>query len=95
MMMQLNPGPSYVEWGEPCVLGWRMRDLETGALTFGKRCTGEMSFFEYGRMSGWLGEVVGVGMVEFEGWRMEGHEEGLKDDLRREWDEFVREAYGR
>tara|TARA_R110002003_G_scaffold505_3_gene20132 strand:+ start:2166 stop:2924 length:759 start_codon:yes stop_codon:yes gene_type:complete len=95
MIMQLNPGPSSVALGEPCALGWRMRDLETGALTFGKRCTGEMSFSADGRMSGWLGEVVGVGVVEFEGWRMEGCEEGLEDDLRGEWDGFVREAYGR
>jgi hypothetical protein len=92
-IIQLNPGPSSYPLGQPCSLGWRMRDLETGQLKFGKRCTGAMTFFENQTFVGWLGEVPGVGTVEFEGTRLAGP--SLEDDLQGEWDAFVSEAYGR
>jgi hypothetical protein len=92
-IIQLNPGPSYTPLGQPCPLGWHMRNLETGQLKFGKRCTGAMTFFEAQTFVGWLGEVPGAGTVEFEGTRLAG--QGLEDDLQEEWDLFVEEAYGR
>ncbi|KAH7074878.1 hypothetical protein BKA63DRAFT_553769 [Paraphoma chrysanthemicola] len=92
-LMQLNPGPTYTALREPCTLGWRMRDLDTGELKFGKGCTGEMVFSGGGRMSACLWEVPGVGEVDFEGWREDG--DAVEGDWREEWDGFVREAYGR
>lgn len=42
-IIQINPGPSYTGTGQPCSLGWRLRDLETDQLKFGKKCMGEMA----------------------------------------------------
>lgn len=93
-LLQMNPGPRDMHTlGRPCTLGWRLRDLHTGALEFGRGCMGEMVFFAdrtfTARLFGW----PEVGVMEFEGVRMEG--EVLEDDLRDEWEGFVKEAYGR
>jgi hypothetical protein len=89
-IMQMNPGPIL---DEPASLGWRMRDLETGQLRFGKKCTGQITCYSDQIMGGELYEVPGVGTVEFQGRRMPG--EALGDDLQHEWDAFVSEAYRR
>jgi hypothetical protein len=92
-IMQIDPGPDQVGIGNPCTLGWRLRDLETGQLKFGKRCAGAITFFDDQTFTGALYEVPGAGTVEFEGTRLAGR--GLEDDLQHEWDAFVSEAYGR
>jgi hypothetical protein len=90
----MNPGPSDSNiLGRPCSLGWRLRDLSTGNLTFGRKCTGNMTFFGDGTLQGYLFEVPGVGTVEFDGRRTEGG--NLEVDLQHEWDAFVAEAYRR
>jgi len=90
VIIQMSPGPDV---GSQCTLGWRLRDLETGQLTFGKRCTGAMTFFDDQSFTGALFGVPGVGTVEFDGSRLPG--ESLEDDLRHEWDAVAAEAYGR
>ncbi|KAI4918480.1 hypothetical protein J4E90_002864 [Alternaria incomplexa] len=93
-IIQMNPGPGDSDsLGQPCSLGWRLRDLETGQLTFGRKCTGYMTFSGDGSMEGCLYEVPGVGSLEFEGMRVSGG--SLEDDLKGEWDGFVVEAYRR
>ncbi|CAN9430162.1 unnamed protein product [Alternaria alternata] len=93
-IIQMNPGPSDSNsLGLPCSLGWRLRDLNTGKLTFGRKCTGTMTFFRDGMVDGCLYEVPGVGDLIFEGTRMAGG--NLEDDLKEEWDGFVTEAYRR
>jgi hypothetical protein len=92
----MNPGPSSSSaLDRPCFLGWRLRDLETGRLTFGRKCTGEMTFFRDQGLGvrGYLFEVPEVGTVKFEGRRVPGR--SCEDDLKHEWDAFVTEAYQR
>jgi hypothetical protein len=92
----MDPGPTYETLGERCTLGWRMRDLENGELRFGKRCTGEMTFFRDQTIRSYLFNVPGAGTIEFWGPRMKS--KGVlrsTDGLKAEWDDFVNEAYGR
>ncbi|RAR14360.1 hypothetical protein DDE83_002310 [Stemphylium lycopersici] len=94
-LIQMNPGPTDTNTlGEPCSLGWRLRDLETGQLTFGRKCTGSITFWEDGQVYGWLGEMPGVGKLDFMGNRVSGSGP-LEADLKAEWDLFVEEAYRR
>jgi hypothetical protein len=72
---------------------WRLRDLETGKLTFGKRCTGQITCFSDKTMWGELQDIPEVGTVAFEGRRVAG--QALEDDFQHEWDGFVAQAYGR
>ena len=95
-LILMDPGPSYETLDERCTLGWRMRDLENGELRFGKRCTGEMTFFRDQTIRGYLFNVPGAGTIEFWGPRMKS--KGVlrsADGLKAEWDDFVNEAYGR
>jgi hypothetical protein len=92
-IMKMDPGPTYTGTNQPWSLGWRLRDLQTGQLKFGKKCTGVMTFFEDGTLVGELNEVPGAGTVEFAGRRLVGP--SLEDDLQNEWDGFVSEAYRR
>ncbi|KAF2865022.1 hypothetical protein BDV95DRAFT_264280 [Massariosphaeria phaeospora] len=96
MILQLNPGPSGTPLGQPCTLGWRLRDLDTGELRFGKRCTGTATFYRDQSVEVALAGMPGMSAgakLEFGGRRMAGgNEEG---DMQGEWEEFVREAYGR
>jgi hypothetical protein len=92
-IMKMTPGPTYIGLNQPCTLGWRLRDLETNQLRFGKRCTGVMTIFEDGTLTGHLFEMPDVGTVNFDGRRQLGP--SLEDDLQHEWDGFVSEAYGR
>jgi hypothetical protein len=88
----MKPGPSSSDTlGQPCSLGWRLRDRDTGKLTFGRKCTGNMTFDGDGSFQGILYEVPGVGTIEFNGRRMAGG--SLEDNLQHEWDGFVAEAY--
>ncbi|KAH6496246.1 hypothetical protein HBI55_098650 [Parastagonospora nodorum] len=93
VIIQMSPGPDQIGVGNQCTLGWRLRDLETGQFTFGKRCTGSMTFFDNQTFIGALFGVPGVGTVEFDGNRLAGR--SLEDDLRHEWDAIAAEAYGR
>ncbi|KAH7386835.1 hypothetical protein DE146DRAFT_768522 [Phaeosphaeria sp. MPI-PUGE-AT-0046c] len=90
-IIQMRPGPTGV--GQPCSLGWRLRDLGTGDLKFGKRCTGTIMFLENQAFTGSLFEVPGVGTVDFDGTRLPGP--SVQHNLQYEWDAFVSEAYGR
>jgi hypothetical protein len=81
-IIQMNPGPSYNSTGQPCSLGWCLRDLETGQLKFVKKCMGEMTFFEDGTFLGSLYEMPGTGTVEVEGTRLAGP--NLEDDFQYE-----------
>lgn len=93
-IIQLNPGPTFETIDETHSLGWRIKDLDTGEMRFGRKCTGEMKFNGHERtLEGRLFEVPHVGTVEFRGRRIPGPRRvrGLQD----EWDAFVREAYGR
>jgi len=92
----MNPGPIPNTMGQPCTLGWRTRDLETGELRFGKGCVGEMTFYDDYQGVSVIGTFYGLsrlGDVQIWGERMSGGRE--VDDLQEEWDEFPREAYGR
>ncbi|KAG9387896.1 hypothetical protein A1F94_000788 [Pyrenophora tritici-repentis] len=91
-IMRIQPAPGFNLFGQ-CELGWRMRDLETGQLTFGKRCTGDIEFFANQTLRGCLYEVPGAGALQFEGTRVSGP--AVQDDLQHEWDDFVKQAYGR
>ena len=90
-IMQMRPGPTGID--HSCSLGWRLRDIETGQLKFGKNCTGDIMFFGDQTFTGSLYGVPGVGTVDFEGTRLPGP--SGQDDLQHEWDAFVSEAYGR
>lgn len=90
-IMQMRLGPTGLN--QQCSLGWRLRDLETGQLRFGKSCTGDIMFFENQTLTGSLYGVPGVGRVDFAGTRLSGP--SVQDDLQHEWDAFVSEAYGR
>jgi hypothetical protein len=93
VIIQMSHGPDQIGAGNQCTLGWRLRDLETGQFTFGKRCTGSMTFFDNQTFTGVLFGVPGVGTVEFDGNRLAGR--SLEDDLRHEWDAIAADAYGR
>ncbi|KAJ4363336.1 hypothetical protein N0V95_001109 [Ascochyta clinopodiicola] len=93
-LMKIDPGPTYNTVTSTHSLGWRIRNEETGGLSFGKGRTGEIKFDGLERtLEGALYGVPGVEIVEFEGRRMAGPRRvgGLKG----EWDWFVEEAYGR
>ena len=91
-IMRIQPNINLNLYG-PCELSWRMRDLETGQLTFGRKCTGDIEFFPDQTLRGCLYDIPGTGAVEFEGARAPGPP--VQDDLQHEWDDFVRQAYGR
>jgi hypothetical protein len=93
-IFQIEPSTDLYILSQPCELGWRMRDLETGQLTFGRNCTGDIEFSAGQTLSGELyGMPISGGMVEFSGRRLPGA--GVQDDLQHEWDGFVKGAYGR
>ncbi|CAE7009487.1 hypothetical protein CFE70_001734 [Pyrenophora teres f. teres 0-1] len=91
-IMRIQPTPDFSLFSL-CELSWRMRDLETGKLTFGKRCTGDIEFFANKTLRGTLYDVPGAGGVQFQGTRMPGP--AVQDDLQHEWDDFVKQAYRR
>jgi hypothetical protein len=95
MLIQMNPGPDYDTLGEGTSLGWRMRDLETGELKFGRGCTGEITFYRDQTLLGYLFEVPRVGTVEFWGQRIAGVDGVDGDEYQADWESFVKEAYGR
>lgn len=92
-ILQMSPGPSTHALGRPCSFNWRLRNLDTGKLTFERKCKGEMTFFEDQSFRACLYEVPGEGPVEFDGRRMPGP--NVEDDLQDEWDGIVKEAYRR
>ncbi|KAL1608666.1 hypothetical protein SLS59_001856 [Nothophoma quercina] len=95
-IIKMDPGPTYdsVTKGHACCLGWRINYADTGALKFGRGCTGEIVFDGRKRtLRGTLYNVPGVGEVHFEGQRMPGPRR--VGSLERDWDGFIQEAYGR
>lgn len=93
-LIKMDPGPSdFDASGTTCSLGWRLRDAQDNSLTFGRKCTGEMTFFGDQTFSGVLWQMPHMGTVEIEGTRMPGG--GLAGGFQDEWDDFAREAYGR
>jgi hypothetical protein len=97
ILICMNPGPTdATTLGQPCTLGWRTRDLETGDLRFGKACTGKMTFYDAYDGVSVSGELYGLsrlGDVQIWGQREEGGSE--VGDFQEEWGGFPREAYGR
>ncbi|KAF1850954.1 uncharacterized protein K460DRAFT_350942 [Cucurbitaria berberidis CBS 394.84] len=91
-IIQMNPGPGDT-LGRSCSLGWRVRDVQVDCLTFGRKCTGEMTFFANQTLRGALHNVPDMGTVEIEGTRLPGP--SAEWDFQDEWDAFPREAYGR
>lgn len=87
------PGPNV-----PISFGWRARDSESGRLSLGRGCFGEVLFSGWGQVRGMFFNLFPKPM-EFEGERSVGTGwGGVSADvevLKREWGEFVREAYGR
>lgn len=92
-LIQMSPGPSYDPFGQCCSLKYRLRNLETGQLSFSNRCTGTMKFFEDRTLRACLFDFPEIGLVEFEGSRMPGL--GVENDLQDEWESFVKQAYRR
>lgn len=93
-IMKMDPGPIYETITDSHTLGWRIRNEETGRLTFGRNCTGEIRFDGRRRtLEGVLHDVPGAGRIDFEGQRMPGPRR--VGGLTKEWDRFVDEAYGR
>lgn len=91
-IMRIQPSSEFNLFGS-CELSWRMRDLESGQLTFGRKCTGDIEFFADQTLRGYLFDVPGAGAVDFEGTRVPGP--AVQNDLQDEWDDFVKQAYGR
>ncbi|KAJ4367048.1 hypothetical protein N0V83_007578 [Neocucurbitaria cava] len=93
-LIKMDPGPSdFDASGTTCSLGWRLRDIQDNSLTFGRKCTGEMTFFRDQTFSGVLDQMPHMGSVEMEGTRQPGP--GVVGEFQDEWEDFVREAYGR
>ena len=92
--MKMDPGPTYETIDNMHTLGWRIRNTETGALTFGRNCTGKVCFDGKNRtLKGLLYDVPGVGSIDFEGKRIAGPRRF--GGLKRECDWYVEEAYER
>jgi hypothetical protein len=91
----MDPGPSHT-LNAPCTLGWRLRDLNTGRLTFGQGRTGELTFFRNRRIDGTLFKVPEVGDLRFWGkWTDVLVGDACADEFWEEWEAFPRIAYGR
>lgn len=92
-IIKMDPGPTYDTATHFHTLGWRIRNEETGKLTFGRNCTGKIRFHEAtGTLEGYLYDVPGAGRIDFQGNRIPGPRR--VGDLSMEWDHFVKEAYG-
>ena len=70
-IMRILPSSDFNLFGS-CELSWRMRDLESGQLAFGRNCTGDIEFFSNQTLRGYLFNVPEAGAVDFEGTRMPG-----------------------
>jgi hypothetical protein len=92
-IIKMDPGPSYETVEQFHTLGWRIRDEETGKITFGRNCTGKIRFGVHTEsLEGYLYDVPGAGRIDFQGLRRPGPRRG--GNLSREWERFVEEAYG-
>jgi hypothetical protein len=94
-IIQMNPGPSYQTLGQPCTLGWRLRDHETGRMHFGRGKTGTVVFHADQMIDGTLVNVPFLGAVEFWGRRIPGPRfvGRTGNGFQFEWDGFVNAAY--
>lgn len=74
-VIKINPGPTYDTIDRPHSLGWRIRNTETGSLTFGRDCTGRSILT--GRTGRWLARCLAcrglaVWTLMGRGWRARG-----------------------
>jgi hypothetical protein len=94
-IIQMNPGPSYETLGQPCTLGWRLRDHDTGRMHFGRGKTGNITFNRDQTMDGVLVNMPFLGTLEFWGRRIPGpkYVERSGHAFQLEWDTFVNAAY--
>lgn len=94
-IMKIDPGPTYETINDVHALDWRVENTETGQLTFGRGCHGQIWFDGDERMlAGKLFDLPGTeGDMDFEGLRLPGPRRigGLKE----RWNWFVKAAYGR
>lgn len=79
--------------GSTFAVAWRLRHMHNQSLTFGRKCTGEITLYRDQTFDGVLFEVPDVGTVQMQGRRIPGG--SLEADWQAEWNEFVDEAYGR
>jgi hypothetical protein len=86
----------YDESHPETTFGWRARDLERGGLHFGKFCSGDIEFFDGGRIEGVFYHLFPEA-VHFQAERRPGPLWCGKSawQFEQEWDGFVAEAYGR
>ncbi|KAL6703142.1 hypothetical protein ACN47E_010204 [Coniothyrium glycines] len=79
--------------GQRSTFSYRLRNMHTGQLHFTRDLKGEITFEASQTMRGVLWKVPETGTVEFSGSRMKGG--SVEDDLKGEWEGFVKEAYRR
>ncbi|KIX07957.1 uncharacterized protein Z518_02611 [Rhinocladiella mackenziei CBS 650.93] len=83
--------------GDTVSFGWRAEDTNASCQTrykFGRGCNGSMEFDGRGGVRGRFFGLVYVQDVEFEG-TMENEDDALEaEELKYQWDEFLRLAYG-
>lgn len=77
-------------------LGWRARKADTGRLTFGRGCFGEIVFFGERQVRATFFNMFPE-PVDFEAWRKTGPLRNGRSawQFQREWEGFVSNAYGR
>ncbi|KAF2750440.1 hypothetical protein M011DRAFT_474878 [Sporormia fimetaria CBS 119925] len=94
-VIQMNPGPTFSTLGQPCTLGWRLRDTRSGQMWFGRGKTGEMVFDHDYTIRGTLFNVPFVDTLEFWGRRIPGPKYVGRSGsgFQFEWDGFANAAY--
>ncbi|KAI1630165.1 hypothetical protein EDD37DRAFT_83952 [Exophiala viscosa] len=81
--------------GEQISFGWRLGDSEKGLLTFGRGCDGSFRFDRLGHVWGWFFGLMDGKSVDFEGRLVFKDHFPDIDDVKKQWDDFPRRAYGR
>ncbi|KAF2085972.1 hypothetical protein K490DRAFT_67259 [Saccharata proteae CBS 121410] len=92
-VIQMYPGPTKFCPTTSLSFGWRVRENTTGDLRFGRGCTGNMTFYGGGRVSGELFGLHGQS-VAFEAEKMDGSHSAGWRSFEQEWNGFVEETYG-
>ncbi|PSN71010.1 hypothetical protein BS50DRAFT_659927 [Corynespora cassiicola Philippines] len=98
VVIKMQPGPGAMgNLGQPCTLGWRFQNYDTGEIRFWQGCTGYMTCFSDSSLSASLFNVPDVGTVEFWGTRLPGSREGERTvrEFEQDWDNFRLQTYGR
>ncbi|KAK8175679.1 hypothetical protein IWX90DRAFT_118580 [Phyllosticta citrichinensis] len=94
-IIKSDPGPTHFSLA-PVSLGWRAKDVETGQLQFGRGCTGNMTFENPEKISGWIFGLYEKD-VEFYGRRRNGPANCgfVPSEFETEWASYPAIAYGR